>query len=127
LKEQEMGLRSKLFSGDPTLEACLIHNPAHIKEGAVGKHVSKIQTALLITDGFSVSPDELRTLRYGPSTSYAVLSFKRKRNIINYSYESQVDNIVGKMTIAALDNEVRLKEMGPYRQPDKSTYGMRVS
>jgi hypothetical protein len=38
------------------------------------------------------------------------LAFKKKRNIINPSYQSQADNIVGKMTIAALDREIFDKE-----------------
>jgi hypothetical protein len=39
-----------------------------------------------------------------------VLAYKKKRNIINRSYQTQADNIVGKMTIAALDKEVFAKE-----------------
>jgi hypothetical protein len=82
---------------------------------------------LFAIDGLSVSPVELRTCRYGKSTVAAVLAFKTKRQIINTSYETQVDNIVGKMTIAALDEEMLRKELSPYRPPDKSTYGMKVS
>ena len=40
----------------------------------------------------------------------AVLAYKKKRNIINWSYQQQADNIVGKMTIAALDAEIWGKE-----------------
>ena len=122
-----MGLRSKLFRGDPALEACLIHDSAHVKEGAVGEHVSKIHSALFALDGLSVAADELRACRYGKSTVAAVLAFKTKRNIINYAYETQVDPIVGKMTIAALDEEMRRKEMQPPSLPDKSTYGIEFS
>jgi hypothetical protein len=38
------------------------------------------------------------------------LSYKKKRNIINRSYQTQADNIVGKMTIASLDNEMMARE-----------------
>ena len=50
--------------------------------------------------------NELATNTYGRSTAAAVLAFKKKRSIINWSYETQVDNIVGKMTMAALDKEM---------------------
>lgn len=94
---------------------------AHVKQGAVGRHVSKIHIALFALDHLSVTPTELRESRYGPSTARAVLSFKRKRNIINYTYESAVDDIVGKMTIAALDQEMFRKERISYSQPASST------
>jgi len=78
-----MPLQSKLFKGDPALEACLIQDSAHVTEGAKGEHVAKIQTALFAIDGLGVSPDELRSSSYGKSTVKAVLAFKAKRNIIN--------------------------------------------
>ena len=43
---------------------------------------------------------------YGPSTAAAVLAFKTRRNIINRAYQTKADNIVGRMTIAALDAEM---------------------
>jgi hypothetical protein len=89
--------------------------------------VSRIQTALYITDGLSVSADELKRGYYGESTASAVLAFKTKRRIINYSYETKVDNIVGKMTIAALDNEVLLKEILPRPLIDRRCYAMRIA
>ncbi len=108
-----MGLISKLFRNDPKLEACLIQDSSHIVQGAVGDHVSKIQTALFIVDDSSVATSELSAKSYGPSTAAAVLAFKQKRNIINRSYQTQADNIVGKMTIAALDKEMLQKENQP--------------
>ena len=122
-----MPLQSKLFKGDRALEACLVKDSAHVKAGASGEHVAKIHTALFVIDGLAVSPDELRTSTYGKSTAKAVLAFKTKRKIINYSYERQVDNIVGKMTIAALDNEMLRKEAEPRLRPDPRTYSYRVS
>jgi peptidoglycan hydrolase-like protein with peptidoglycan-binding domain len=122
-----MPLQSKLFKGDPALEACLIQDSAHVTEGAKGEHVAKIQTALFAIDGLGVSPDELRSSSYGKSTVKAVLAFKAKRNIINYTYERQVDGIVGKMTIAALDGEMLRKEAAPPRQLNPRTYSRSVS
>jgi len=103
-----MGLQSSLFRGDPTLEACAVSDPAHIMLGAVGDHVSKIQTALIRLDSATIDPGELAAKRYGPSTAAAVLAYKKnpRRNIINRSYQTQADNIVGRMTIAALDREL---------------------
>jgi hypothetical protein len=117
-----MGLQSKLFKGNPMLEACLTHDSAHIREGAVGNHVSKIHTALFAIDGLTVNSDELGKCSYGKSTARAVLAYKKKRRIINYSYQTQADNIVGKMTIAALDKDMFRKELHPLQVPDPSTY-----
>jgi hypothetical protein len=122
-----MPLQSKLLTGDPALEACLIRDSAHVTPGASGDHVAKIHTALLIIDGLAIHPDELRTRTYGKSTVKAVLAFKSKRRIINFSYERQVDNIVGKMTIAALDKELLRKQAGPPPLPDRRTIGYELS
>jgi peptidoglycan hydrolase-like protein with peptidoglycan-binding domain len=101
-----MSLQSKLFRGDPKLEAAAVSNPAHIVPGAVGPHVAKIQQALIQLDGATIAGNELAASSYGPSTADAVLSYKKKRDIINRSYQSQADNIVGVMTMAALDREM---------------------
>jgi hypothetical protein len=105
-----MPLRSQLFKGDPKLEACLLYDQSHILTGARGDHVAKIQTALRLVDNLVIDGRELSAKSYEKSTAAAVLSFKQKRRIINYSYETQADNIVGKMTIAALDQEVYQRE-----------------
>ena len=105
-----MGLQSTVFGfkGDAALEACLVKDEAHIKQGVngVGGHVLKVQQALTTLDRLAISPDEIRKKTYGPSTAAAVLKFKQKRSIINFSYQSQADSIVGKMTIAAMDKEL---------------------
>ena len=114
-----MPLRSKLFRGAPKLEACLVSDPAHVTPGASGPHVAKIHTALFLVDGAAAASAELERQHYGPATTAAVLAFKRKRHIINYSYQTKADNIVGKMTIAALDAEVLLYELkGPLPNGD---------
>ena len=78
-----MPLNSRLFGGDPALEACLTRDEAHLKPGSTGDPVSKIDTALFVIDGVSVAPAELRTKQYGPTTAAAVLVYKTRRNIVN--------------------------------------------
>lgn len=105
-----MGLKSTVFGfqGDPALEACLVNNSAHIKEGVndAGNHVLKVQQALVALDGLTIDHAEIEKKKYGPSTAAAVLKFKTKRKIINFSYQTEPDNIVGKMTIAQMDHEL---------------------
>lgn len=99
-------LRSELFRGDPRLEKALNSDPGHIVPSDRGEHVRKIQLALIQLDGAAIDPDG----QYGPATAAAALAYKRKRNIINRSYQTQADNIVGRMTMAALDREMLAKE-----------------
>lgn len=108
-----MPLTSRLFAGDPALEACLIKDPAHLIEGTRGPHVNKVQRALVLLDGAEIRGTEISGQIYGPSTSKAVLAYKTKRSIINRSYQQTPDNIVGKMTIAALDKEMKKAEELP--------------
>jgi hypothetical protein len=105
-----MPLHSTLFRGDPKLEACLIHDSAHVTQGATGEHVVKIQFALITLDNLSIAQRDLSTETYGASTADAVLAYKTKRQIINRSYQTRPDNIVGKMTIASLDKEMSAHE-----------------
>lgn len=97
-----MALRSKLFAGDPKLEAAAVRDSAHIQRGDAGDHVRKIQAALVKVDAARLAADGI----FGPVTAAAVLEFKKKRDIVNRTYQSQADTIVGKMTIAALDEEM---------------------
>ena len=100
-----MTLKSKLFAGDKMLEAASVSDPAHVTMGASGPHVAKIQAALIALDQASITPGEVARALYGPSTAFAVLAFKKKRNIINPAYQTKADNIVGKMTMASLDED----------------------
>jgi hypothetical protein len=101
-----MPLKSQLFKGDPKLEACLVSDPAHIVLGARGEHVGKIQKALVTLGAGVISADEIVSMTYGPTTARTVFAFKGPpRNIINRAYQRTPDNIVGKMTIEALDRE----------------------
>ena len=123
-----MALQSKLFRGDPKLEAAAVSDPAHIMLGASGQHVHKIQMALVLLDGVAISADEVQRTFYGTSTADAVLGYKRKRNIINPAYQTQADNIVGKMTMARLDREILKREIAPHapvRIVPKSRYVLR--
>jgi hypothetical protein len=127
-EEKVMGLKSNLFKGDPALEACLVRDVAHITVGCHGEHVSKIQIALATLDGATIDSGEIAAKRYGSSTAAAVLAYKKKRNIINRSYQTQADNIVGKMTIASLDDEMQKLEAvprGPVRIVPRSHWTMR--
>jgi peptidoglycan hydrolase-like protein with peptidoglycan-binding domain len=105
-----MPLKSNLLAGDKLLEACAVADPAHILPGSVGEHVSRIQIALALLDGAQIDEAEALSGNYGRSTTAAVLAFKKRRNIINWTYQREADNIVGRMTIAALDKEMYLKE-----------------
>jgi len=106
-----MGLVSRLFQGNKKLEACLVDNAAHVTQGAQGEHVAKIQLALFSLDALQIDRTELVTQTYGPSTAAAVLSYKTKRQIINKSYQTTPDSIVGKMTITSLDAEMRDRQL----------------
>ena len=107
-----MSLQSESFHGDRKLEAAAVFDRAHILTGAEGDHVSKIQGALMQLDGAAIDPEELGAAKYDSSTANAVLAYKQnqKRNIVNRSYQTQADNIVGKMTMASLDKEILAKE-----------------
>ena len=104
-----MGLQSRLFRGDPKLEAAAVSVSAHVTPGATGDHVVKIQFVLMRLDGAPLIQDGV----YGPKTAAAVLAYKQKRNIVNRSYQSQADNIVGIMTMASLDSEMLQQEQRP--------------
>ncbi|MBI3411990.1 MAG: peptidoglycan-binding protein [Planctomycetes bacterium] len=99
-----MALQSQLFRGDPKLEAAAVSDPAHIFQGARGPHVGKIQTALIQIDGAAIAQDSV----YGPETASAVRAFKQKRQILNF--QGKIDDIVGKKTTVALDQEMLARE-----------------
>jgi peptidoglycan hydrolase-like protein with peptidoglycan-binding domain len=101
-----MALQSKAFGGDDKLEAAAASDAGHIVQGARGEHVRKIQRALIALDGARIDPDGV----YGAATAAAVLAYKRERNIISRLYQTQADNIVGKMTMEALDREMLQQE-----------------
>lgn len=101
-----MALRSRLLRGIAALEACLVDDRAHVTLGTRGEHVKLIQRALVILGDKSIPGKEYIDGVYGKITADVVLSYKKKRNIINRQYQSVPDNIVGKMTIHSLDNDL---------------------
>jgi peptidoglycan hydrolase-like protein with peptidoglycan-binding domain len=104
-----MTLQSRAFRDDAKLQAAASDPSAHITRGASGPHVVKIQNALNILDDARLREDG----EYGSLTAAAVLAYKRKRNIVNYAYQTTADDIVGVMTMAALDREMGEREREP--------------
>src|SRR5437762_2378288 len=117
-----MALKSKLLAGIQKLEQAAVSDPAHVTPGASGPHVAKIQAALILLDKAKIEPGEMARAHYGPSTAAAVLAFKAKRNIINRAYQTKADNIVGRMTIAALDAEMLTKAPPPTPVPKAGVF-----
>src|SRR5271166_2843899 len=109
-----MSLQSMWFRGNTRLEQCLISDPSHVKEGDKGDHVTLIQGALLVLDKSEIPRDEQTRQSYGHSTANAVLEYKKKRNIINLSYQTSADNIVGRMTMRSLDTEMLAYEFSKF-------------
>jgi hypothetical protein len=105
-----MSLQSELLRDDPRLQSCLTHDASHLVKGTVGSCVARVQTALFVVDGLKIEREEIHSKLYGSSTANAELAFKTRRKIINRKYQTKPDNIVGKMTIAALDKELLKKE-----------------
>ncbi|GAB4041622.1 peptidoglycan-binding domain-containing protein [Spirosoma jeollabukense] len=101
-----MANTSTWFKGNARLDQCLVSDPAHVQKGDRGDYVTLIQGALMALDTAIISVDEQSQKLYGPSTAQAVLTYKRKRQIINPSYQTQADDIVGRMTMLALDTEM---------------------
>jgi peptidoglycan hydrolase-like protein with peptidoglycan-binding domain len=104
-----VALQSELFRGDRKLEAAAVFDPSHVVPGETGPHVQKLQLALNRLDRAGLKLDSI----YGPGTAAAVLAYKKRRQIVNRSYQTQADNIVAKMTIASLDREIRIDEFKP--------------
>ena len=105
-----MALISKLFKGDPIFERCLIDDAGHITPSSKGFHVAKIQDASMKLERVFPANAERDHAFYGLTTAKAVLSYKTKRRIINTNYQHAPDNIVGKMTIKAMDAEMAVYE-----------------
>jgi hypothetical protein len=114
-----MALRSRLFADNPALQACLVNDASHVMPGSKGEHVARVQAALVRLR--YLTPDSAVRERavYGPKTADAVLAYKREFNVVNRRYQSQADNIVGRMTIASLDHAIWVLDGadGPPRLP----------
>lgn len=105
-------LRSKLFSGSRELQACLVSDASHVVPGARGDHVARIQSALVRLRVLEAGDAIAEAGHYGPHTTAAVLTYKRAFRIINRSYQSTADNVVGRMTIASLDHAISVLDGG---------------
>jgi peptidoglycan hydrolase-like protein with peptidoglycan-binding domain len=103
------------FSGVSELEACQIRDSAHITPGSKGDHVARIQSALVTLGAGVISSGEIDQGFYGSTTTRCVVSFKTKRNILNF--QDAIDPIVGKKTITQLDKEMHDFESRP-QPPD---------
>lgn len=65
-------------------------------------------------DGATASTQVARKVTLSGAMGKTFEQFKTKRKIINRSYQNQEDNIVGKMTIKAIDDElVKADQGGP--------------
>ena len=109
-----MPLQSKLFSANRRLQSCLVNDADHVMPGSTGEHVELIQAALI---RFRFLDPELALTGpgiYGPNTARAVLDYKQTFGIVNRSYQTTADNIVGKMTIASLDANMCILEAIDY-------------
>lgn len=112
-----MPLSSNLFAENKRLQSCLVSDPAHVKLGDQGEYVGLIQVALVLIDEATIDQNEIDAQYYGRSTANAVLAYKKARNIINKAYQHKADDIVGKMTIKSLDDEMLAlqEDPAPYR------------
>lgn len=111
-----MPLSSILFTTptrNPRLEDCLTQDSKHITMGAIGDHVSKIQLALIrLTAGPGRENLKLTVDgKYGSATATAVKTYKSspRRNILGPGQKTP-DDIVGKLTIKSLDDEMGILE-----------------
>jgi len=66
-------------------------------------------------DDAVIAPGEQQQVVYGRTTANAVLAYKTKRKIINFRYQTKPDDVVGRMTIQALDTEMRARERSLFR------------
>jgi hypothetical protein len=110
-----MPLESRLFTqpADQRLEGCLVEDSQHIVQGTIGDHVKKVQAALNTLsagagrENFQLDVDGV----YGPLTADAVRTYKSapQRRILGPG-QLTPDDIVGKLTIKSLDDEMAIEE-----------------
>jgi hypothetical protein len=107
-----MPLTSIWFRGNQKLQFCLVSDPQHVQLGAKGDHVRLIHGALVMLDRAILEKGETSAMQYGPSTARAVKAYKTQRAIINTAYQTKPDDVVGKMTIRRMDEEMLALERG---------------
>jgi hypothetical protein len=101
-----MPLVSEHFKDDDDLQDCLDYDEDHVVFGDSGDHVGLIQQALIKLGEGVINARELSQMFYGATTANSVLGYKTRRQIINKRYQQAPDNIVGKMTIERLDQDM---------------------
>lgn len=116
-----MALKSHLFNKNQALQACLVNDAAHITPGSKGEHVALVQSALVRLRYLSPESARKEATAYGTDTAKAVLVYKRQFDIVNRRYQTQADNIVGRMTIASLDHDIWVLD-GGYGPPRMAGY-----
>jgi hypothetical protein len=90
------------------LNRCLASDPAHIQRGETGAHVAVIQRALekirLVAPELKLPKINDNAGVYGPDTAATVREYKRINGIIRTG--QKLDDIVGRMTLTRLDDEL---------------------
>ena len=117
--------KSKQFGGETgatrdKLNACAGRDSAHFVQGNFGDHIAVVQDALiqLNADNFLEGADvgtfqsEVAGAFYGNVTAKVVQSYKDKHKpkAILQPWQTTADNVVGKGTISALDDDMAILE-----------------
>lgn len=97
------------------IQACADNHASHIAFGQRGLYVSWIKEALqhviLPTyPQYIPTPDNSPHDVYGPATRHCVLQYKQINHIVNREYQTEPDDIIGIMTIRALDWHMAYRE-----------------
>lgn len=125
-----MPLTSDLFKDNRQLQDCAVRDSAHIvadeppKRRGVnnqGEHVALIHEALRLLLNSPNMGSEIATQTYGPLTAEVIRKFKADEDppILNLALgQTTPDNIVGKQTIARLDEKLRRLRKQPEEDED---------
>lgn len=101
-KTPKAALESDLLSANKRLQECLVKDSSHVRLNDSGEHVLLLQKAL---NKIGELPSELpENGTFDATMAGAVARYKKNRGILNYA--GQIDDIVGKLTITAIDNEL---------------------
>ena len=96
------------------IQACADRHEAHILPKSQGHYIWLIKLPLMIVlkrlPGAIATPDPDDGRFFGKAMEYNVLQYKRIMKLVNHDYQNQADNIVGIMTIRALDFHIRFIE-----------------
>lgn len=109
-------LASEIFRNNARLQRCLVDDAAHVTRGTQGDFVTLIQYAVLTLQGGTIPGAEMSGRLYGPATARLVHAYKVRKRIINTAYQTTPDEVVGKMTIRSLDNDMLEAEREEHRR-----------